>query len=59
MADLGITYPQLVDSTRTATETYGVNGIPQIMLIDKDGTILARDLRGAAIEEAIVKALNN
>lgn len=57
MADLGITYPQLVDSTRTATDTYGVNGIPQIMLIGPDGTILARDLRGAAIEEAIVKAL--
>ncbi len=57
MADLGITYPQLVDSTRTASDTYGVNSIPQIMLIDKDGTILARDLRGAAIEEAIVKAL--
>ena len=57
MADLGITYPQLVDSTRTATDTYGVQGIPQIMLIDQDGTILARDLRGAAIEEAIIKAL--
>lgn len=57
MADLGITYPQLVDSTRTATDTYGVNGIPQIMLIGPDGTILARDLRGAAIEEAIIKAL--
>ena len=57
MADLGITYPQLVDSTRTATDTYGVRGIPQIMLIAPDGTILARDLRGAAIEEAIVKAL--
>lgn len=57
MADLGITYPQLVDSTRTATDTYGVQGIPQIILIGPDGTILARDLRGAAIEEAIVKAL--
>ncbi|MBR6291815.1 MAG: AhpC/TSA family protein [Bacteroidales bacterium] len=57
VADLGITYPQLVDSTHTATDTYGVNGIPQIMLIDKDGIILARDLRGAAIEEAVVKAL--
>lgn len=57
MVDLGITYPQLVDSTRTATDTYGVNGIPQIMLIAPDGTILARDLRGAAIEEAIVEAL--
>ena len=59
MADLGITYPQLVDSTRVATDTYGVRGIPQILLIDKDGTILARDLRGAAIEEAIVNALKN
>lgn len=57
MADLGITYPQLVDSTRTATDTYGVSGIPQILLIGSDGTILARDLRGAAIEEAIIKAL--
>lgn len=57
MKDLNITYPQLVDSTRTATSTYGVNGIPQIMLIAPDGTILARDLRGAAIEEAIINAL--
>ena len=57
MADLGITYPQLVDSTRTATDTYGVQYIPQIILIDKDGTILARDLRGPAIEEAIINAL--
>lgn len=57
MRNLGITYPQLVDSTRTATDTYGVNSIPQIMLIAPDGTILARDLRGAAIEEAIVEAL--
>ena len=57
MKDLGITYPQLVDSTRTATDTYGVRGIPQIMLIAPDGTILARDLRGDAIEEAIIEAL--
>ena len=57
MADLGITYPQLVDSTRTATDTYGVDGIPQIMLIGPDGTILARDLRGPQIEEAVKNAL--
>ena len=57
MADLGITYPQLVDSTHTATDTYGVQGIPQIILIGPDGTILARDLRGPAIEEAIINAL--
>lgn len=57
MADLGIDYPQLVDSTLTATTTYGVAGIPQIMLIGTDGTILARDLRGAQIEEAVKNAL--
>ena len=57
MKDLNITYPQLVDSTRTATNTYGVNGIPQIMLIAPDGTILARDLRGGGIEEAIINAM--
>ncbi len=57
VADLGITYPQLVDSTRNATDTYGVNSIPQIMLIAPDGTILARDLRSTAIEEAIKEAL--
>lgn len=56
--DLGIGYPVLVDSTRTATDTYGVAGIPQIMLIGKDGTILARDLRGKDIEEAVKKALS-
>lgn len=55
--NLGITYPQLVDSSRTATNTYGVEAIPQIILIDKDGTILARDLYGEAIEEAVIKAL--
>ena len=55
--ELGITYPQLIDTTTNAITTYSVQGIPQIMLIDKDGTILARDLRGDAIEEAIVKAL--
>ena len=57
MDELGITYPQLVDSTRTATNTYGVQGIPQIILIGRDGTILARDLRGAAIEDAVAETL--
>lgn len=57
MADLGITYPQLVDTTRTATTTYGVQSIPQILLIAPDGTILGRNLRGAAIEEAIIEAM--
>ncbi len=54
---LGITYPQLIDTTRNATTTYGISGIPQILLIGADGTIIARDLRGADIEAAVIEAL--
>jgi len=54
---MGITYPQLIDTTRNATTTYGISGIPQILLIGADGTIIARDLRGEAIEEAVIEAL--
>ena len=50
-------YLQLADTTKNATNIYGVSGIPQIMLIGKDGVIAARDLRGEAIEAAIIEAL--
>ncbi len=55
--EMNMTWLQLADSTKNATNVYGVDGIPQIMLIGKDGTILARDLRGEAIEAAIIDAL--
>lgn len=54
---MGIKYPQLIDTTSYSTDVYGINGIPHIMLIAPDGTILARDLRGDAIEAAVIKAL--
>jgi thiol-disulfide isomerase/thioredoxin len=55
--DMGMTWTQITDFTRKATDTYGVDGIPQIMLIGKDGIIIARDLRGEEIEKAVKKAL--
>ncbi|MBP5662919.1 MAG: AhpC/TSA family protein [Bacteroidales bacterium] len=55
--ELNMNWIQLTDPTKNATEAYGVNGIPQIILIGADGTILARDLRKEAIEEAVVNAL--
>lgn len=56
--DLGITYSQLIDNIdNNACEIYGINGIPHIMLIAADGTILARDLRGDDIEAAVKEAL--
>ena len=57
MKELGIAYPQLIDSTKNATTVYGVQGIPTIILIAPDGTILARDIRGADVEEAVKNAL--
>jgi thiol-disulfide isomerase/thioredoxin/uncharacterized GH25 family protein len=39
------------------TPLYGVDGIPAIFLIGPDGKIVARDLRGEAIKEAVGNAL--
>ncbi|MBO4751333.1 MAG: redoxin domain-containing protein [Bacteroidales bacterium] len=51
--ELKIEYPQLLDSKKVAGEIYGLMSIPQIILIDRDGKIVARDLRGDAIRTAI------
>lgn len=55
--DMKMEWTQLTDRTRVATDTYGVDGIPQILLIGKDGIIRARDLRGDEIEHALKKAI--
>ena len=60
MGELPISWPVLYAGGRGAdspTEGYGIKGIPHIMLIAPDGTILARDIRGTQIKEAIDKAL--
>jgi len=44
-------------STDEVTKKYGVEAIPTILLLDPDGKIAAQDLRGAAIKEAVAKAL--
>ena len=56
LTEEGITYPQIYiprDNKDNATELYGINGIPQIILFGPDGTILKRDLRGAAMKEYV------
>jgi peroxiredoxin/uncharacterized GH25 family protein/5-hydroxyisourate hydrolase-like protein (transthyretin family) len=37
--------------------SYGVNGIPATFLLDPDGKIVAKNLRGGAIREAVAAAL--
>ena len=57
MQQLSIPYPVLV-AEGDAGALYGINSIPQILLVDANGTILARDLRGEAIEAAVLNALD-
>lgn len=55
--ELGIKYPQIMNAQNAGTDVYGIGGIPQIILFGPDGTILHRDLRGNAVEEAVAKYL--
>ena len=54
-----VTWAQIIDSEKCATELYGVNGIPAIMLIGPDGTILERgsSMRGENMKNTIEKYL--
>jgi peroxiredoxin len=38
-------------------QAYGVNAIPATFLLDKDGKIIAKDLRGAALESKLTELL--
>lgn len=49
---LGITYP-VISSPEEAAKAYGIQSIPQIILIDGTGIIRANGLRGEAIEDAL------
>ena len=56
----GITYPQIYvprDGKVNATELYGIQGIPQIMLFGPDGTIVKRNLRGQEMKDFVANQL--
>ena len=56
LTEEGITYPQIYiprDNKDNATEMYGIQGIPQIILFAPDGVIIQRDLRGQAMKDLV------
>ncbi|HCY74069.1 MAG TPA: hypothetical protein DHU75_08415 [Rikenellaceae bacterium] len=55
--ELGIVWNQIINAQKVASDTYGFNSIPQIMLFGPDGTLLKRNLRGEEIEKAVKEAL--
>ncbi len=61
IADLNMTWPQMSDlkywKCKAAT-IYGVDAIPHTVLIDKDGTIIERNLRGEMLYERIAELLD-
>lgn len=44
--ELGITYPQIINAQSIGSDAYDFKGIPMIILFDKDGHVLYKDLRG-------------
>jgi thiol-disulfide isomerase/thioredoxin len=61
IARLGMTWPTHVSDLKQwqsdAARIYGVNSIPAAFLINKEGIIVGRDLRGPALEEKIKEVL--
>jgi thiol-disulfide isomerase/thioredoxin len=53
----GVVWNQIINAQRIPTDAYGIDGIPHIMLVGPDGTIIKRNLRGEAIEAAVKEAL--
>lgn len=58
---LGMTWDTHVSDLKfwqcEAAVKYGVNGIPATFLLDKQGTIIATNLRGAALEQKLAELL--
>lgn len=58
--DLNITWPQLSDLQgwkNAGAAIYSVNSIPHTILVDKDGTIIAKNIHGDEIEAQLKEAL--
>ncbi len=60
MKDEAMPWPQgwVPDGGKKVMETYQFSGIPFIIVIDKDGNIYKKRVRGAAIETAVEEALS-
>ena len=58
--DDGITWPQMSDLqywNSLGAELYGVNSIPHTVLLDAEGTIIARGLHGEGLQEKLAEVL--
>lgn len=57
----GITWPQVSDLQQwgsSVVRLYNIQGIPYTVLLDKEGKIIAKNLRGQALEDKLTEVLN-
>ena len=52
-----VTWPQYFDEESKLGKAYGINAIPATFLLDREGKIVATDLRGPALEAELEKLL--
>ncbi len=61
LKDLNMTWPQMSDLKfweSPVVSLYAINGIPHTVLIDGEGNIIAKDLRGKALHYKLAELLN-
>jgi hypothetical protein len=59
--DLRISWPQMSDLQywkSAGAALYGVNSIPHTVLVDRDGTIIAKNLHGEALTARLAELLD-
>lgn len=60
IADLNITWPQMSDLMywdSPVVDMYAINGIPHTLLLDKEGVIIGKDLRGTALDAKLAELM--
>lgn len=54
---LELPWEQILNAQSVPTDLYGISGIPHIMLIDPDGTIVARGMQGDSLRNVVANAM--
>ncbi len=53
-----LTWPQILsDDTNKIIESYGINSYPTTLLIDPEGVVIAKNLRGKELEEKVLSLM--
>jgi peroxiredoxin len=54
----GLTWNQVIDGSGDIASTYGISSIPFTLLLDKEGKIIAKNLRGEELTNKLKELLN-